>query len=202
MANHVSWMDGILMLLSSSRNIRMVAYADYVKGPWIGWLARLFGIIPIRSGDGPRALLQSLNTAREAFLAGELVCIFAEGQVTRNGQLQKFERGLLKILKGTDAPVIPVFLDELWGSIFSYERGKFLWKKPRHWPYPVSISFGAPLHGVDNVDVVRQGCWNWELCPWNAESTADCFLRSSSSASVGSTGDGQRWPILAARNDS
>jgi len=77
--------------------------------------------------------------------------------VTRNGQLQKFERGLLKILKGTDAPVIPVFLDELWGSIFSYDRGKFLWKKPRHWPYPVSISFGAPLHGVNDVDVVRHG---------------------------------------------
>jgi len=74
-ANHVSWLDGVLLLLSSSRNIRMVAYADYVKGPWIGWLARLFGIIPIRSGDGPRALLQSLNTAREALLAGELVCI-------------------------------------------------------------------------------------------------------------------------------
>ena len=88
--------------------------------------------------------MQSLNTAREALIAGELVCIFAEGQITRNGQLQKFERGLVKILKGTDAPVIPVYLDELWGSIFSYDGGKFLWKKPRHWPYPVSISFGAP----------------------------------------------------------
>lgn len=156
-ANHVSWLDGVLLLLSSTRNIRMVAYADYVRGPWIGWLARLFGIIPIRSGDGPRALMTSLNTAREALLAGELVCIFAEGQVTRNGQLQKFERGLLKVLKGTDAPVIPVFLDELWGSVFSCDRGKFLWKKPRHWPYPISISFGTALHGVDDVDVVRHG---------------------------------------------
>ena len=154
-ANHVSWLDGVLLLLSSSRPIRMVAYADYVKGPWIGRLARLFGIIPIRSGDGPRALMHSLNTAREALQAGELVCIFAEGQITRDGQLQKFERGLVKILKGTDAPVIPVFLDELWGSIFSYEGGKLFWKKPKHWPYPVSISFGTPLQGVNDVDVVR-----------------------------------------------
>ncbi|MDA1229243.1 MAG: MFS transporter [Planctomycetota bacterium] len=154
-ANHVSWLDGVLLLLASSRSIRMVAYADYVKGPWIGWLARLFGIIPIRSGDGPRALMQSLNTAREALRAGELVCIFAEGQITRNGQLQKFERGLVKILRGTDAPVIPVYLDELWGSIFSYERGKLFWKQPNHWPYPVSISFGAPIQGVNDVDVVR-----------------------------------------------
>ncbi|MCA9036935.1 MAG: MFS transporter [Planctomycetaceae bacterium] len=154
-ANHVSWLDGVLLLLASSRNIRMVAYADYIQGPWIKWLANLFGIIPIRAGDGPRALMQSLNTARDALIAGELVCIFAEGQITRTGQLQKFERGLVKILKGTDAPVIPVYLDELWGSVFSYERGRFFWKKPSHWPYPVSISFGSPVHRVEDVDIVR-----------------------------------------------
>ncbi|MFN8708117.1 MAG: AMP-binding protein, partial [Planctomyces sp.] len=83
------------------------------------------------------------------------VCIFAEGQITRTGQLQKFERGMLKILKGTDAPVIPVYLDELWGSIFSHEGGRFFWKKPRNWPYPVSISFGPAVKVVDDVDQVR-----------------------------------------------
>ncbi len=155
-ANHVTWLDGILILLASSRPIRMVAWADYVEGPVIRHLAGLFGIIPIRSTDGPRALLQSLNTARDALLDGELVCIFAEGQITRTGQLQKFERGMLKILKGTDADVIPVYLDELWGSIFSYHGGRFFWKKPRYWPYPVSISFGQSISNVDDVHVVRQ----------------------------------------------
>ncbi len=154
-ANHVTWIDGILILLSSSRPIRMVAYADYVNGRFVRWLADLFGIIPIRSGDGPRALMQSLNTAREALNQGELVCIFAEGQITRTGQLLKFERGLVKILKGTNAPVIPVYLDELWGSVFSYDRGQFLWKRPMYWPYPVSISFGPAIPKVDDVDVVR-----------------------------------------------
>ena len=155
-ANHVTWMDGILILLASSRPIRMIAWADYVKGPVLGRLASIYGIIPIRSSDGPRALLQSLNTAREALNSGELVCIFAEGQITRTGQLLKFERGLLKILKGTDAGVVPVYLDELWGSVFSYHSGRFFWKKPRHWPYPVSISFGKSISNVDDVHVVRQ----------------------------------------------
>ncbi|MFN9042322.1 MAG: 1-acyl-sn-glycerol-3-phosphate acyltransferase, partial [Planctomyces sp.] len=127
----VTWIDGILILLASSRPIRMVAYADYVQGRVLSGLGRLFGIIPIRSGDGPRALITSLNTASEALLRGELVCIFAEGAITRTGQLMKFERGLLRILKGTNAPVVPVCLDELWGSIFSYDQGKFLWKRPR-----------------------------------------------------------------------
>lgn len=154
-ANHVSWIDGILILLASSRPIRMVAYADYVQGRFARYLSNLFGIIPIRAGDGPRALIQSLNTARDALNSGQLVCIFAEGKISRTGQLQKFERGMLRILKDTDAPVVPVCLDELWGSIFSYERGKFIWKKPKYWPYPVSISFGEPLPHVDDVDVVR-----------------------------------------------
>jgi acyl-[acyl-carrier-protein]-phospholipid O-acyltransferase/long-chain-fatty-acid--[acyl-carrier-protein] ligase len=154
-ANHVSWIDGILILLASSRPIRMVAYADYIQGPVMRQLSKLFGIIPIRSGDGPRALIQSLNTATQALRDGELVCIFAEGRISRIGQLLKFERGMLKILKDTNAPVVPVFLDELWGSIFSYERGRFIWKRPKYWPYPVSISFGKPLHNVTTVDVVR-----------------------------------------------
>lgn len=154
-ANHVSWIDGILILLASSRPIRMVAYADYVQGRFAKYLSNLFGIIPIRAGDGPRALIQSLNTARDALNSGQLVCIFAEGKISRTGRLQKFERGMLRILKGTRAPVVPVCLDELWGSIFSYERGKFIWKKPKYWPYPISISFGKPLLHVDDVDVVR-----------------------------------------------
>jgi acyl-[acyl-carrier-protein]-phospholipid O-acyltransferase/long-chain-fatty-acid--[acyl-carrier-protein] ligase len=146
-ANHVSWIDGVLILLASSRPIRMIAYADYVQGRILGSLAKLFGIIPIRSGDGPRALIRSLSTATAALQNGELVCIFAEGAITRTGQLMRFERGLLRILKDAPAPIIPVCLDELWGSIFSYEGGRFLWKKPRHWPYPVSISFGSPIIG-------------------------------------------------------
>ncbi|MEY3174298.1 MAG: Bifunctional protein aas [Planctomycetota bacterium] len=154
-ANHVSWIDGVLILLASSRPIRMLAYADYVEGRFLGSLAKLFGIIPIRSGDGPRALIRSLSTAASALQNGELVCIFAEGAITRTGQLMKFERGLLRILRDAPAPIIPVCLDELWGSVFSYEGGRFLWKKPRHWPYPVSISFGSPITGVQDVDLVR-----------------------------------------------
>lgn len=157
-ANHVTWIDGVLLLLASSRPIRMIAYADYVKGGVIGWLSNLFEIIPIKSSDGPKALIQSLNTARDALKNGELVCIFAEGQISRTGELLKFEKGAIRILKGTDAPVLPVYLDELWGSIFSYEGGRFFWKKPKYWPYPVSINFGdlMPHETVCDIDVVRR----------------------------------------------
>ena len=169
-ANHVSWIDGALILLASSRPIRMIAYADYIKGGVIGWLANLFEVIPIRAGDGPRALIKSLNTASDALNNGELVCIFAEGQISRTGELLQFERGMLKILKGTDAPVLPVYLDELWGSIFSYHGGRFFWKKPKHWPYPVTMNFGElmPHENVENVDVVREAVLDLK---------ADCAVR-------------------------
>jgi acyl-[acyl-carrier-protein]-phospholipid O-acyltransferase/long-chain-fatty-acid--[acyl-carrier-protein] ligase len=150
-ANHMTWLDGVFLLLSSSRPIRMVALAQYVNAPWIRWLARLAGVIPIEPGR--KSMLESLRLAREAVQSGELVCIFPEGRLSRSGTLHEFKRGLLSIIDGTDAPVVPVYLDELWGSIFSYHRGKFFWKRPIRWPYPVSIHFGPPVPAP--VDVTR-----------------------------------------------
>ena len=81
---------------------------------------------------------------------------------------------MLKILKDTDAPVVPVCLDELWGSIFSYEGGRFIWKKPNYWPYPVSISFGRPIPHVDDVDVVRNAVLELErtVCAYSERNAA------------------------------
>ncbi|MHC4880614.1 MAG: acyl-[ACP]--phospholipid O-acyltransferase, partial [Planctomycetota bacterium] len=156
-SNHVSWLDGILLLMVSERPIRMLAYADFVerKG-FVGWITSTFGVIPIKSDGGPKALLRSLKAARQAAMDGELVCIFAEGALTRTGQLLPFQRGLMRIVDGSDVPVIPTYLDQLWGSIFSYHGGKFFWKRPLKWPYPITILFGEPIADADNVDRVRR----------------------------------------------
>jgi acyl-[acyl-carrier-protein]-phospholipid O-acyltransferase/long-chain-fatty-acid--[acyl-carrier-protein] ligase len=74
-----------------------------------------------------------------------VVCIFAEGQITRIGQMLPFRRGMERIMRGVDAPIVPVNLDDVWGSIFSFDRGRFLWKFPRTIPYPVTVSFGKPM---------------------------------------------------------
>jgi acyl-[acyl-carrier-protein]-phospholipid O-acyltransferase / long-chain-fatty-acid--[acyl-carrier-protein] ligase len=156
-ANHVSWLDGILLVMVSDRPIRMIAYSDYVEVPGLrGWLCRTFGVIPINASDGPRALIKSLKTAQQAAVEGELVCIFAEGAITRTGQLQPFQRGIMRIADGAKVPVIPTYLDELWGSLFSFSKGKFFWKRPKRWPYPITILFGKPLHDADDLNEVRQ----------------------------------------------
>lgn len=154
-ANHVTWVDAAFILIGSSRPVRMLAYADYIKGFGVRWLTRTMGVIPVNPGEGPKSIIRSLETARQAIRNGELVCIFAEGSLTRTGQLQPFQRGLLKIVAGTGAPVIPVYLDGLWGSIFSYFQGRYFWKWPRKWLYPVGILFGSPIRDPDDVHEVR-----------------------------------------------
>lgn len=153
--NHVTFIDGILLMINLPRPTRFIVYADFVNNPRLNWLARMYEVIPIKADGGPKSLIQSLKVAREALNDGSLVCIFPEGALTRTGQIQPFAPGMLKILQGTGAPVIPVCLHGLWGSIFSFRGGKFFWKWPRLWRYPVSILFGKPIYEPKDVHQVR-----------------------------------------------
>jgi acyl-[acyl-carrier-protein]-phospholipid O-acyltransferase/long-chain-fatty-acid--[acyl-carrier-protein] ligase len=118
--------------------------------------AKAMKAIPISSEQRPREMIRSLRTASDALRDDEIVCIFAEGQITRTGQLLPFRRGLERIMKGIDVPIIPVNLDGVWGSIFSFARGRFLWKMPRHIPYPVTVSFGLPMPPTSTAIEVRR----------------------------------------------
>src|SRR5262249_54685872 len=94
---------------------------------------------------GPRAIVKSLQAAGQVLKDGGLVCIFAEGRFTRTGFLLPFHRGFEQIVKYHPAPIIPVCLEQVWGSIFSYRGGKLIWKWPLELPYPVTISYGQPM---------------------------------------------------------
>ncbi len=153
--NHISFIDGVLLMITVPRPVRFIIYADFVYNPKLNWLARIFEAIPIKADGGPKSLINSLRTATEALKDGQLVCIFPEGGLTRSGQIQPFQPGMLRILKGTDVPVIPINLHGLWGSIFSYRGGKFFWKWPQKWRYPVSIVFGEPIRSPQSVFEVQ-----------------------------------------------
>ena len=153
--NHISWIDGLLLIAISPRPVRIVISQDFITNWWTKSLAQVMGAIPIRR-RAPKATRTAIETAREALNNGELVCIFPEGGITRSGQLQAFRPGTLDLLKGTSAPIIPVYLDELWGSIFTFRGGRFFWKWPRLWSRKVSIWFGEKLEEPANIHQVRQ----------------------------------------------
>ncbi|MGA2867014.1 MAG: MFS transporter [Verrucomicrobiota bacterium] len=154
--NHLSLVDALLLTASTDRDIRFIMYKAIYERPWIRPLARILRAIPISSELRPRQMLQALHTASEAIRHGEVVCIFAEGQITRIGHMLPFRRGFERIMKDVDAPIIPVALDGIWGSIFSFEKGRFLWKLPRRIPYPVTVNFGRPMAHTATPLQVRQ----------------------------------------------
>jgi acyl-[acyl-carrier-protein]-phospholipid O-acyltransferase / long-chain-fatty-acid--[acyl-carrier-protein] ligase len=143
--NHVSFVDAVLLLASTDRQVRFMMFKGTYELPHLKPFAKMLGMIPISSEQHPREMIKSLQTASDAIRAGHVVCIFAEGQITRIGHLLPFRRGFERIMKDVDAPIIPVAMDGLWGSIFSFEKGRFFWKLPRRFPYPITINYGKPL---------------------------------------------------------
>jgi acyl-[acyl-carrier-protein]-phospholipid O-acyltransferase/long-chain-fatty-acid--[acyl-carrier-protein] ligase len=143
--NHMSFVDVALLIAATDRPIRFLMFQGIYNHPYVKPLAKMVKAIPISSELRPREMLHSLRVASDALRNNEIVCIFAEGQITRTGQMLPFRRGLERIMKDVEVPIIPVNLDGVWGSIFSFERGRFLWKMPHHIPYHVTVSFGKPM---------------------------------------------------------
>src|SRR3989440_1912896 len=154
--NHVSMADAVLLIASIDRPIRFLMFRGSYEHPLVKPFAKIMGVIPIAADQGPREMIHSLRLATEALKNGEIVCIFPEGQMTRIGQMLPFRRGMERIIKGVDVPIIPVNLDGVWGSIFSFAGGRFLWKFPRKIPYPVRVTFGKPLPPTASSGEVRR----------------------------------------------
>jgi acyl-[acyl-carrier-protein]-phospholipid O-acyltransferase/long-chain-fatty-acid--[acyl-carrier-protein] ligase len=154
-ANHTSHVDGLLIGASVQRVIRFMVWRPIFERKGLRWFFRLVSAIPVGT-KSPREVIEAVRRAKQELASGEMVCIFAEGSITRTGNLLPFKSGLERIVAGTDVPVIPVHLDRLWGSIFSFERGKFFWKLPKRIPYPVTVSFGQPLPSTATAQCVRQ----------------------------------------------
>lgn len=172
-SNHVSFIDALLIGGVLPRFVRFMLHRDYYDLKALHWFFRLMRSIPV-SATNRRDIVQALKHARNELDKGHVVCIFAEGAISRVGHLLPFKRGFEKIVEGTNIPIIPVHLDQLWGSIFSFKDGRFFWKWPEKLSYPVTVSFGPPLPSNSTVFEVRNAVLELEssAVDWR-ESTAD-----------------------------
>jgi acyl-[acyl-carrier-protein]-phospholipid O-acyltransferase/long-chain-fatty-acid--[acyl-carrier-protein] ligase len=156
--NHVSLMDAVLIVTSQQRRVRMLMSREYYDES--GWLTKkitkLAKVILIHSQDNPKKLLKSLQTARTALDEGYLVCIFAEGHITRTGMLRPFKHGFERIVKGTNYPIIPVYIGGAWGSVASFQQGMPKIRLSKDFRYPVSVHFGKPLPPTSTTFEVQQ----------------------------------------------
>ena len=139
--NHISFVDAIVLLLASPRKIRFIVDDAYYRHRLLHPFLRLAGCIPIT----PRRAKEAMRAAADLIRAGEIVCLFPEGQLSRSGSLLRLRRGYELIARQAEAPVVPVWMDELWGSIFSFKGGRFFGKWPKQLPYRVAVAFGKPL---------------------------------------------------------
>jgi 1-acyl-sn-glycerol-3-phosphate acyltransferase len=118
--NHVSFVDAVLLMAASPRPIRFIMDQRIFRLPVLGRLFRLAKAIPIASRrDDPAVCDQAFVQARRVLADGELLCIFPEGAITRDGQVGEFKGGIMKLLETNPVPVVPVALQNLWGSFFS-----------------------------------------------------------------------------------
>jgi 1-acyl-sn-glycerol-3-phosphate acyltransferase len=147
--NHVSFIDAVLLMAASPRPIRFLMDHRIFRIPLLGWLFKLAKAIPIAPQKEDPATYERAFAAARAMLAdGELLCIFPEGSITRDGTLQPFKGGVMKILEGQPGiPVVPLALQNLWGSFFSrVEQGQAMVRPFRRGFYsPVGLVAGAPL---------------------------------------------------------
>jgi acyl-[acyl-carrier-protein]-phospholipid O-acyltransferase / long-chain-fatty-acid--[acyl-carrier-protein] ligase len=150
--NHLSQVDGLLVGSCVQRFIRFLVYRRYYEHWAFHPLLKLMKAIPISAG---REAVASLEQARRELQNGHVVCIFAEGSISRTGNMLPFKRGFERIVDGLDVPIVPVYLDRVWGSIFSFKGGRFLWKWPVRVPYPVTVAFGRPLPSTTGAAEAR-----------------------------------------------
>lgn len=140
-ANHLSYVDAIVLQLACRRRIRFVSFHGFPEQSCIDRCLRWSGAISIHNRDP----LEGIKAAIRAAAAGEVVGIFPEGHISRTGQLMEVKRGFQIIARRAGVPVIPAAVDGLWGSIFSYSNNRYLFKSPRLKRTAVFIAFGQPL---------------------------------------------------------
>src|SRR5947207_6518152 len=138
---HITWVDAPILQFPVLRPSRYVIDQEYYYKPILHPILRTIGCIPISKRQSHAAV----RAAAEKLYEGEIVCVFPEGELERRGTLLRLQRGYEVIARHAQAQVVPVWLDQLWGSIFSFQGGKFFRKFPKQIPYPVTIAFGKPL---------------------------------------------------------
>ena len=149
--NHCSWLDGVTILSLIPHKLRTIAWGGNFTNFFARKWAEFCDVILITGG--PKSIRRGLANANQALEDGELVGIFAEGGITRSGMIRSVKPGVMKMLESSNVPVIPCYIGEMWGSIFSYFGGRVFTKYPNSIRRPLSLHIGKPFHPKSSFEI-------------------------------------------------
>ena len=155
--NHTAFVDAPIIQSVLARSLRFVMSREvFATWAWCRPVFRLARAIQIHTTDNAKALIRSINAARDALREGDLLAIYPEGELTPTGRIERFRPGLEKMVRNTGAPIVPIYIGNLWGSVFSHAGGKPGLHLPRHLlPRRVDIRIGRPLPATATAVEVR-----------------------------------------------
>ncbi len=153
--NHVSFVDAMVIGGCCPRPVRFVMYYKIFNVPILNFIFRTARAIPIAGAkEDPQLLEQAYTDIGDALTAGEVVCVFPEGQITRDGALNTFRPGVERILARNPVPVVPLALRGLWGSFFSRRYGTAMMSIPRRFLSRIALVAGHPI-AAEDVSAVK-----------------------------------------------
>ncbi len=145
-ANHVSFVDALIVGGCIRRPVRFVMYYKIFAIPVLNFIFRTARAIPIAGAkEDPEMFASAFVEMQKAIDDGDVLCIFPEGQITHDGEMNPFKAGVIKLIEKTPAPVIPMALQGLWGSFFSRKGGPAMAKTPRRFLSKIGLNVGKPI---------------------------------------------------------
>lgn len=151
-ANHVSYADALLISLASPRPVRFMGTDEMLRYPWMRWAYRKFKVIAV----SPQRAKEAVSKTVASLKAGDVVCVFPEGALTRTGMIMPFKKGAELMARLSGVVVVPASIDGMWGSVFSFADRPFRYRAGMPLRRPVGISFGEPLRKeIATTDAMR-----------------------------------------------
>jgi 1-acyl-sn-glycerol-3-phosphate acyltransferase len=185
-ANHISFIDALLIASASPRPVRFIMDVEYARLPLVRILFRDAKVIPIApTCKDPELLERAYDRIAEELAEGELVCIFPEGGISSDGRLAPFRRGVEHIVRRTPVEAVPIALVGLWGSFFSRKGGRAMSRPFRRFWSRVEIRVGEAITPKDVTaervaeQIAVLGGWEVPLPAQPPEKNSEFGIRNS-----------------------
>jgi acyl-[acyl-carrier-protein]-phospholipid O-acyltransferase/long-chain-fatty-acid--[acyl-carrier-protein] ligase len=163
LGNHISWIDWAMVQMASPRPVRFVMIRAIYERWYLRWFFDFFGVVPISSRQSKKAL----QAVTELLKAGEVVCLFPEGAISRTGQLGEFKKGFEHAaVNAGDGVILPFYLRGLWGSAFSFASAKLKENRGGYRARDVVVAFGSTLPIASTSERVKQSVFELSISSW------------------------------------